>query len=81
MNVTLKLPDDLCRQARHYAVDEDKSLSAWVADLLSREVSMRQNPRETPSLLELLGDPQTADRDFELPDRKASQDRIIDFLE
>jgi hypothetical protein len=28
VNVTLNLPDDLCREARHRAVDEDKSLSA-----------------------------------------------------
>lgn len=39
MNVTVKMPDDLCRQARHRAVDESKSLSAWLADLIRRELS------------------------------------------
>jgi len=38
MNVTLKLPDELCREARHRAVDESKSLSAWVTDLVARAV-------------------------------------------
>jgi len=39
MNVTVKLPDDLCRQARHRAVDESKSLSAWLAGLVEKELS------------------------------------------
>lgn len=45
MNVTLKLPDDLCKRARHRAVDESKSLSAWVADLVAREL---ERPPESP---------------------------------
>ena len=78
MNVTLKLPDELCRKARHSAVDESKSLSAWVAGLIERAL---EKPPHTPrnTLLELLGDPATADRDFELPDRKADRPRKIEF--
>lgn len=78
MNVTVKLPDKLCREARHCAVDESKSLSAWVADLISRE--LKQPPLASrKSLLEMLGDPATADRDFDLPDRKADRPRKITF--
>jgi len=33
VDVTIKLPGDFCRKARHRAVDESKSLSAWVAGL------------------------------------------------
>jgi hypothetical protein len=31
MNVTLKLPDETVREARHLAIDEKTSLSALVA--------------------------------------------------
>lgn len=48
MNVTVKLPDDLCRRARHRAVDESKSLSAWLAKLVERELSAPSSPHETP---------------------------------
>jgi len=78
MNVTLKLPDDLCREARHRAVDESKSLSAWVADLVARELKS-QAPQKEISLLNLLGDAATAERDFDLPDRKADISRKIEF--
>ena len=78
MNVTLKLPDDLCREARHRAVDESKSLSSWMADLVARELKAGP-PRKGKSLLEMLGDSATADGDFELPDRKADTPRKIEF--
>ncbi|MGK0185725.1 MAG: hypothetical protein ACI9R3_001504 [Verrucomicrobiales bacterium] len=77
MNVTLKLPDDLCNEVRHRAVGQSKSLSQWVADLLQREIS-RSHP-ERKSLLERLGDSATADRDFELPDRQLEKDRPVEF--
>ena len=38
MNVTLKLPDETCRKARHFAVDENTSLSRWVADVVDAEI-------------------------------------------
>jgi hypothetical protein len=78
MNVTLKLPDDLCRAARHRAVDESKSLSVWMADLVARELKTKA-PGKVPTLLEMLGDPATADRDFEVPDRKADIPCKIEF--
>jgi hypothetical protein len=55
MNVTLKLPDDLVREARHLAIDEGTSLSAVVADLLSRKLNERRTPpRKAPGLAESL---------------------------
>ncbi len=77
MNVTLKLPDDLCNEVRHRAVAQSKSLSQWVADLLQQEVA--RNHPERKSLLERLGDPATAARDFELPDRQQEKERPVAF--
>lgn len=48
MNVTVKLPDELCRQARHRAVDEAKSLSAWLASLVERELSTPPSAEAPP---------------------------------
>lgn len=78
MNVTLKLPDELCKKARHRAVDESKSLSAWLTDLIKRELQPQPKGRRK-TLAELLGDPATADRDFELPDRKRETEREMNF--
>jgi hypothetical protein len=78
MNVTLKLPDELCKAARHRAIDESKSLSSWVAAIVQRELEP-QPKRTTKTLAELLGDPTTAGKDFEIPDRKLDTEREIDF--
>ena len=48
MNVTVKLPDELCRRARHQAVDESKSLSAWLAQLVERELSAPPASKQIP---------------------------------
>jgi hypothetical protein len=40
-NVTLKLNDSLLKQARKVAVDEDTSLSAWVAGLIVQQLRKR----------------------------------------
>lgn len=77
MNVTVKLPDDLCREARHRAVARSQSLSQWIADVLRQEIARAHPERKT--LLERLGDPATADLDFALPDRKRDEERSVDF--
>ncbi len=77
MNVTLKLPDELCREARHRALNHDQSMSQWIADLVKQELA-RTHP-ESRTLLERLGDPATADRDFPLPERNVDQERPIEF--
>ena len=76
MNVTLKLPDDLCREARHRAVDESKSLSAWIASLVAREV---KRPAKAVPLLNALGDESLAEGEFELPDRRVDSGRLVEF--
>ena len=78
MNVTLKLPDDLCREARHRAVDESKSLSAWIADVVAREVQRRATPAPV-TLLDSLGDETLAGHDLELPDRRRQASRTLEF--
>jgi hypothetical protein len=78
MNVTLKLPDELCKAARHRAVDESKSLSAWMAELVKRELEVKRKP-EGKTLAELLADPATSGKAFELPERKNDVEREIDF--
>lgn len=74
MNVTLKLPDDLCREAKHRAIDESKSLSAWVAGLLERELAAAKQPSPKPrTLIEIFGSDEFTDRDFPLEDRSAGK--------
>lgn len=48
-NVTLKLDDAILKKARKVAVDEDLSLSAWVAGLIGenlRRQDQRRSARE-----------------------------------
>ena len=40
-NVTLRLDQAIIRKARHAAVEQDQSLSEWVADLIVRETSKK----------------------------------------
>ncbi len=83
MNVTLKLPDDLCREARHRAVDESKSLSAWVAALVERALVDPARQRDEPKTwMEAFSgdeDDEFLDRDFPLEDRKTIPNREFSF--
>lgn len=45
MNVTISLPEELVRQARHRAVDRKMSLSRWVASILEEELAKREKLR------------------------------------
>ena len=77
MNVTLKIDEELCRQARHRAVDANLSLSKWVAQLVEKELGAPIP--DNKKMAELLA---AADgRGFEefLPDRKSEIERSIDF--
>jgi len=77
MNVTLKLPDELCKAARHLAVDESKSLSAWMTDLMAREIAKSGAGKRKPKtwMDAFSGDKNDPylDRDFPLEDRKAGK--------
>ncbi len=82
MNVTLKLSDDLCRRARHSAVDNSKSLSAWVADLIERELHA-PTPKQRPTLVEAMAPPAAPEwfyeRELPLEDRQGMEDRGFSF--
>lgn len=55
MNVTLKLPDQIVREARHLAIDEKTSLSALVETLLRERIEKkRSRPQKAPNLAESL---------------------------
>ena len=45
-NFTLKLDERLLNRVRHLAVDEDRSVSAWVTDLIERAVKERDSYEE-----------------------------------
>ena len=77
MNVTLELPDSLGREARHRAVDASKPLSAWIVDLVAREVGTAP-ASPSPGLLAALGD-ESLDGDMELPDRRTLPHRPLSF--
>ena len=80
LNVTLKLPDELCREAKRRAIDESKSLSAWVSNLLEREFGVGKNPSPRPrTLIEIFGSDQFSDRDLPLEDRRAGKVREFSF--
>jgi len=84
MNVTLKLPDDLVREARHRAVDQSMSLSAWMASLVCRELAEPSPaPHEHKSLADAMRLPDAPDwfyeKDFPLPDRKETKHREFTF--
>jgi hypothetical protein len=76
MNVTLKIDNTLCREARHRAVEAGLSLSGWIPRLLAREIrnpSLERGPlleKKPKDLLEALGDDRLADIDWENPEFK-----------
>jgi hypothetical protein len=45
VNVTISLPEELVRQARHRAVDRGMSLSRYVACVLEEELTKREKLR------------------------------------
>jgi hypothetical protein len=84
MNVTLKLPDELVREARHRAVNQSQSLSAWMADLVRRELAAPDSPERKPkTLIEALTVPGMPDsfyeKEFLLPDRSETKHREFSF--
>ena len=43
MNITLRISDELGKRAKHFAVDEGKSLSAIVEELLEQRLCLSSN--------------------------------------
>ncbi len=86
MNVTLELAEETCRKARHFAVDENTSLSGWVASLIDAEVARRERgARGLKTLAEALTLPDAPDwlyeKEFPLEERKAVAERNFSFDE
>jgi len=85
MNVTLKLPDELVREARHRAVNQSKSLSAWMAALVRRELAgesavQTEEPKTWIEALTIPGMPDSFyEKEFPLPDRKSTKHREFTF--
>ncbi len=65
MNVTLNIKTPLLKSARHRAVDQGLSLSAWMAKLLERELGV-DALAPTSNILALVGDETLADVPLEL---------------
>lgn len=78
MNVTIKIDDALCREARRRAVDQGLSLSGWIAGVLHRELAGGKAADEG-GLLEALAMKEGEDRGFEVP-RDASKSRDLAFF-
>lgn len=77
MNVTIKIDDDLCRQARHRAVDADLSLSGWVAQVIEKEIAQSQRTGKT--MREMLAMDDDLDLMDFIPPRDIVADRPIQF--
>jgi hypothetical protein len=74
VNVTIKLEDALCREARHRAVDADLSLSGWIAELIRERLGLSVGGPPKKTLLEILGDEKAGAMELEFP-RLAEQPR------
>ena len=78
MNVTIKIENVLCREARHWAVDRGLSLSGWIADVLRKELAADGGARR--GLLDALTMEEGQERAFEIP-RDASEAHDLTFSE
>jgi len=78
MNVTVKMDDKLCREARHRAVDRGLSLSGWIAEVLRKELAADEPTQK--GLLDALAMEEGAEKPFEIP-RDTSVARDLAFSE
>ena len=76
MNVTIKIEDKLCREARHRAVDSGLSLSGWIAEVVTRELATEN--RASVGLLKSLAMKEGEEQGFDIP-RDASEARDLSF--
>ena len=76
MNVTVKMDDKLCREARHRAVDRGLSLSGWIAEVLRKELAADDQAQKR--LLDVLSMEEGAGKAFVIP-RDASEARDLAF--
>ena len=76
MNVTIKIEGELCREARHRAVDRGISLSGWIANVLRKELAAEGGSRR--GLLDALAMEEGEERGFDIV-RDASGARDVAF--
>ncbi len=72
-NLTLKVDEELLARARHLAVDERKSLSAWVAELIEEALKERARYEESR-----IGAMRVLDQGFHLGGKPLSRDSIYE---
>lgn len=75
MNVTIKIDDELCKSARHRAVDSGLSLSGWIARMIRRELTGSTTPS---CMVEALGCEESDHIDNDFP-RDESKAREVEF--
>jgi hypothetical protein len=77
MNVTIKIDDALCKEARHRAVDDGLSLSGWIANVVRKELA-GGNGSSRVGLLESLALREGEERAFEVVrDSSAARDLTL----
>ncbi len=77
MNVTIRIEDELCKAARHRAVDRGLSLSGWIAEILRGELT-KTSVGEDISLLDMIGNDDLANVDLEFS-RDQSEVKEVNF--
>lgn len=78
MKTTFDLPEDLVQEMKLRAVRERRKLKDVATEVFRRGLNPDQVESE-PTLVELLGDPDTAARVFPLPQRKEHAARMVEF--
>jgi hypothetical protein len=77
MNVTIKIDDALCKEARHRAVDDGLSLSGWISGVVRKELAGEKG-KVGVGLLESLAMKEGEERAFEVV-RDSSAARDLKF--
>ena len=74
MNVTVTIDDEVCKKARHKAVDDGLSLSGWITKLIQKEIQIP--PQQ--SLVDALRCPELENIELEFT-RELSPVRDVDL--
>ena len=79
MKTTLELPDELVQEMKLRAVRERRKLKDVAAEIFRRGLGPIEPDQTEPSLVALLGDPNTADLDLPLLSREQQPARPVEF--
>jgi hypothetical protein len=78
MKTTLNLPDDLMRAVKLRAVEEDRTLTETIADLLRR--SLAQEPSAAPTIRNRVQLPLVRGAHRARPDEEMTPERVAQIL-